>query len=210
MDKHQLVKSTLGERVYGLIKHFISKLFCVLQGIKNSGRNISISLRATMKGGSRIRLGNNILIERDVMLIADAPDSIIEIGSGTWLFYHSILNTSGGWIKVGNDCTVNSFAVLYGNGGLEIGNGVRIAPHVVIAAMNHRFENPDIPIWKQRIKAEGIKIGDDVWIGAGAKVLDGVTIGRGSVIGAGAVVTDNIPPYSVAVGVPARVIKKRK
>jgi acetyltransferase-like isoleucine patch superfamily enzyme len=52
-------------------------------------------------------------------------------------------------------------------------------------------------------------IEDDCWLGDGVKVLDGVTIGRGSVIGAGAVVTKDIPPFSVAVGVPARVIKTR-
>lgn len=210
MDKSQALTNIFGGRFYRLIKHSISKVFCLMRGITNSGKNISISLRAIIKGGSRIRFGDNILIERDVMLIADAPNSFIEIGSGTWLFYHCMLNTSGGWIEIGNDCTVNSFAVLYGNGGLDIGNGVRIAPHVIIAAMNHIFEDPDMPIWKQGIKAEGIKIEDDVWIGAGAKILDGVTIGRGSVIGAGAVVTKNIPPYSVAAGVPARVIKKRE
>lgn len=94
--------------------------------------------------------------------------------------------------------------------GFEIGDNVRIAAQVVIIPMNHIYEDPDTPIWKQGIRAKGIKIEDDVWIGAGAKILDGVTIGKGSVIGAGAVVTDDIPPYSVAVGVPARVIKKRE
>ena len=56
----------------------------------------------------------------------------------------------------------------------------------------------------------GIKIMNDVWIGTGVRILDGVTIGRGSVIGAGSVVTKSIPDYSVAVGAPAKVIKKRK
>lgn len=208
MDTYQVLTNILGERLYRLIKHSISKVVCLMRGTR-SGTNISISTKAILKGGRRIRLEDNVLIEKDVMLIADTPDSFIEIGTGTWLFHHCLLNTSGGWIKIGKDCTVNSFAILYGNGGLDIGDGVRISPHVVITAMNHIYENPDIPIWKQGIKAKGIKIEDDIWIGAGAKILDGVTIGKGSVIGAGAVVTDDIPPYSVAVGVPARVIKKR-
>ena len=72
------------------------------------------------------------------------------------------------------------------------------------------FSDPEMLIHEQGMIGLGIKIEDDVWIGAGAIILDGVTIGRGSVIGAGAVVTKNIPPYSVAVGVPARVIKKRE
>lgn len=209
MDKRQILINIFGERFYRMIKYFISKIFCLVRGITLTGKNISISPRAIFKGGSRIRFGNNVLIERDVMLIADTPNSFIEIGSDTWLFYHCMLNTSGGWIKIGNNCTVNSFAILYGHGGLDIGNGVRISAHVVIVPMNHIYKNPEIPIWMQGETRKGIKIEDDVWIGAGAKVLDGVKIGKGSVIGAGAVVTKDIPPYSVAVGIPARVIKKR-
>jgi acetyltransferase-like isoleucine patch superfamily enzyme len=59
----------------------------------------------------------------------------------------------------------------------------------------------------QGITAEGIRIEDNCWIGAGAVVLDGVTVGRGSCIGAGAVVSQSIPPHSLAVGVPARVTR---
>jgi len=75
--------------------------------------------------------------------------------------------------------------------------------------MNHIYKDPKTPIRLQEIRAIGIIIEDDVWLGVGSTVLDGVTIGKGSVIGAGAVVTKDIPPYSIAVGVPAKVIKKR-
>jgi acetyltransferase-like isoleucine patch superfamily enzyme len=74
---------------------------------------------------------------------------------------------------------------------------------------NHRFEAVDIPIMHQGIRAVGISISDDVWIGAGCILLDGVIVGSGSVIAAGAVVSKSIPPMAVAAGVPARVLRYR-
>jgi acetyltransferase-like isoleucine patch superfamily enzyme len=97
------------------------------------------------------------------------------------------------------------------NGGsITIGNGVHIAPHVIIFAANHIFADTDIPIYKQGTEKAPIVIEDDVWVASNVVITAGVRIGRGSVIGAGAVVTKDIPPWSVAVGVPARVIRTRK
>ena len=95
-------------------------------------------------------------------------------------------------------------------GEITIGNGVRIAPQVLVFAGDHAFDNVDIPIYKQGVVAAPITIEDDVWISGKVMITKGVCIGHGSVIGAGAVVTKDIPPWSVAVGVPARVIKTRK
>jgi acetyltransferase-like isoleucine patch superfamily enzyme len=71
------------------------------------------------------------------------------------------------------------------------------------------FTDPNKKIREQGFNFKGIRIEDDCWLGSGVKVLDRVTIGRGSIIGAGAVVTKDIPPYSIAVGVPAKVIDSR-
>lgn len=209
MDRRDMLTNIIGEKYYRQLRHFISKLLCIMRGIHDTGSHLTISAGAVLKGGRKLKISDDVVIEKGAMLIAFGPDSFINIGSSTWLCYNCMLDTSHGWIKIGNDCAVNAFSVLYGNGGLEIGNGVRIAPHVVIAAMNHIYENRNLPIYRQGIAAEGIKIEDDVWIGAGAKILDGVTIGQGSVIGAGAVVTKSIAPYSIAAGIPAKVIKKR-
>jgi acetyltransferase-like isoleucine patch superfamily enzyme len=72
-------------------------------------------------------------------------------------------------------------------------------------------EQVDIPMMEQGVYSEDpVVIGDDVWLGAGAMVLDGVKIGKGCIVGAGAVVTKNLPDYAVAVGVPAKILKNRK
>ncbi|NJM72477.1 MAG: acyltransferase [Scytonema sp. RU_4_4] len=84
-----------------------------------------------------------------------------------------------------------------------------IASHTGIYANNHNFADLTRPMKSQGVTSKGIVIENDCWLGTGVKVLDGVRIGCGSVIGAGAVVTKDIPPYSIAVGVPARVIAQR-
>lgn len=133
----------------------------------------------------------------------------ISIGAHTRIHANAMLITYGGDIELGRNCSINPFCVLYGLGGLRIGNDVRIAAHTVIVPANHTFADLDVPICNQPETKEGVVIEDDVWIGAGCRILDGVRIGRGSVIGAGAVVTRSIPAMSVAVGVPARVIRSR-
>lgn len=89
---------------------------------------------------------------------------------------------------------------------VTIGDRVMVGPNVLISTATHEV---DVVSRRQNIEyAQPITIGDDCWIGGGAIILGGVTIGMGSTIGAGSVVTKNIPPWSVAVGTPARVIKK--
>lgn len=122
----------------------------------------------------------------------------------------SILDPYGGEIKIGENCFIGPHSVLYGHGGLSIGNNVLIATHTLIIPANHKYQDASIPICMQGLNYKGIIIQDDVWIGAGVKILDGTTIGKGSIVGAGSVVNKNIPPFSVVVGVPAKVIKSRQ
>jgi acetyltransferase-like isoleucine patch superfamily enzyme len=199
----------LGKRGYLALKYIVKRLLCLVRGVTECGINVYISPHAIVKRGHKIVLGANVVVERGVSLWVDTNESHITIENDSYLSPYCILNTFDGWISLGSNCTVNSYAILYGHGGLQIGNDVRIAPQVMIMPMNHIYKETHILMREQGIKAKGIRIEDDVWLGAGAVVLDGVTIGKGSVIGAGAVVTKNISPYSVAVGIPARVIKKR-
>lgn len=120
-----------------------------------------------------------------------------------------MIRTYGGEISIGQRCSIHPYCVFYGNGGVKLGNGVLMGPHVVIVANNHTFEDPTRYIWEQAMESRGVTIGDDVWIGAGARILDGVNVGRGSVIAAGAVVTRSVPEYTVVAGVPARVMRRR-
>ena len=134
----------------------------------------------------------------------------IEIGACCVIHPGAILSTHpNGRIRIGDDCKVNPYVVIYGHGGVWIGNSVRIAAHSVLIPANHRFDDPGTPISKQGHTTEGIRIEDDVWIGANVTILDGVVIPSGCVIAAGSVVTKPIKERGVYGGVPARLLKRR-
>jgi acetyltransferase-like isoleucine patch superfamily enzyme len=127
----------------------------------------------------------------------------IEIGKHCEIHDYAVLDASGGLIQMGEFCSLNPFSIIYGHGGTIIGNYVRIAAHTVIVSANHEFRSK-AHLHESGVIARGIAIGDDVWLGAGTRILDGVTIGSRSVVGAGAVVTRPVPSGCVAIGVPAR------
>lgn len=110
-------------------------------------------------------------------------------------------------ISVGEGTDIGAFVHIWGDGGVNIGDGVLIASHVVITSLTHSHAEEKIKSAKTVFAP--VTIGNDVWIGAHAVIMPGISIGEGAVIGAGAVVTTNIPPRAIAVGVPAKVVKYR-
>lgn len=173
-------------------------------------QGVYLSRQARVKGYGRIEAGPQTRLCPHALLEADTLESRISLGRECLIHPYAMLLTFGGGIEMGDYCSVNPFCVLYGHGGLHIGHRVRIAAHTVIVPANHTFARLDVSIMLQPVVAKGIVINDDVWIGAGARILDGVTIGPGAVVAAGAVVTTDVPALAVVAGVPARVVKSRR
>ncbi|MGE4313768.1 MAG: DapH/DapD/GlmU-related protein [Pseudobdellovibrionaceae bacterium] len=162
-----------------------------------------------------VQIGERSAVSRKAVIsfknsAVDSSKPRVTIGKGCTIKDYAQLLPREGFITIGDKCSINPYCVLLGYGGITIGNHVRIATGTTIIAFNHNFEDPTQTIYEQGNRSSGITIEDDVWIASGVRILDGVTIGKGSIIGAGAVVTKSIPPFSVAVGVPAQVIKERK
>lgn len=116
------------------------------------------------------------------------------------------------WDKLclGDHVSIHPLCYIDASGGLYIGSDVSIAHNVTIMTSEHRFSELQIATRDQISILAPVIIGNDVWIGAGVRILAGVTIGNHVVIGAGAVVTRDIPSHSLAVGIPARVVKEIK
>jgi acetyltransferase-like isoleucine patch superfamily enzyme len=116
-----------------------------------------------------------------------------------------------GTIEIGENCFINDFCSITADGSdVKIGNGVLVGPGTIMHTVHHCFERIDVPIWKQGPIAKPIVVEDDVCIGANCTILGGVRIGAHSVIGANSLVNRDIPPFSIAFGVPCKVQKHRE
>lgn len=158
--------------------------------------------RGRIAGGKRLRIDPHVTIQSD-------RGTTIELGEGCYLGRGSMLCTYGGSIRLGKNVSINPYTIVYGHGGVTIGNDVRIAAHTVIIPANHKFHDVTVPIRRQGMSMKGIVIEDDVWIGANVVVLDGTHIGHGCVIGAGSVVRGKLEPMGIYVGNPALRRKER-
>lgn len=118
------------------------------------------------------------------------------------------INNAVGDVIIGDNTRIGLHSTVIGP--VEIGSNVNLAQGIVVTALNHNFTDCTKRIDEQGVSTAKVTIGNDVWIGANATVLPGVTIGNHCVVAAGAVVTKDVPPYSLAGGVPAKILKKLK
>ena len=111
-------------------------------------------------------------------------------------------------VSIGDRCLIGRGSGIVGHFSVAIGNDVWTGHHVYITDQNHGYEDVSRPISQQSQPERAVVIGDGSWIGHGAVILPGVTIGKHVVVGANAVVTKDLPDYCVAVGSPARIIRR--
>ena len=149
---------------------------------------LSLASDYTITNPNNISIGNNVSIMMGCSLYAHNSGNII----------------------IGNRVSVNSNVILSAadNGEIIVGDDTLIGPNVVIRASNHNYVLKDSPIRDQGHTGGKIVIEKDVWIGANVVVLPNVTVGQGAVIGAGCIVNIDIPSFSLAAGVPARIIQE--
>jgi acetyltransferase-like isoleucine patch superfamily enzyme len=188
--KHQ----TFAARLLGFVRSKHSRIRILLARATGS----KIGRGCTLGRGCDLELG-----------VADSRRGGIQIGENCELADGVIINPYGGFVQLGQSVYLGTGVVIFGHGGVEIGDDALISMHCRILSSNHTIPNLGTHIrWSPDV-ARATKIGRDVWLGAGVTVLGGVTIGDGCAVGAGAVVTADLAPASIAVGIPARVVRRR-
>jgi acetyltransferase-like isoleucine patch superfamily enzyme len=157
------------------------------------GRNVHIQSGVCIVRPKYISIGDHVTIGKDTDIYVHPPDS----------------NSKKFIVEIGNHVVLARNNILGARYGIVLEDYVGLGAYSMVGDFSRHYEDIEVPFLLQEVTEEGpIRIGQWTWIGAHAFILPNVTIGRNSVIGANAVVNRNIPPYSVAVGVPARVIKQ--
>ena len=155
----------------------------ITEGFVFLGRNVTLEAR---RGYGRLILGR-----------------WVHIGSGNSIRCHE------GTIRIGDKCVFGKDNTVNGYLDIEFGAATIVADWVYVCDFDHVFSDVTVPIKDQGIVKSPVRVGPDVWLGTKVTVLRGITIGQGCVVAANAVVNKDLPPYSVAVGVPARVVRDR-
>ena len=177
-----------------LARHF----FACLRARYFAVRGVRIAAGCKLEWSARIKRG-----------FSNDRQGVVQLGAGSELQTGAVLDAWGGSIVLGKNVFVGPYAVIYGHGGVEIGDQTLISMHCCIVSSNHAVPSLGVAIRSQPDLLLPTRIGRDVWLGAGAIILGGVTIGDGCVIGAGSVVTKDMPSGTIAVGVPARPVQER-
>lgn len=174
------------------------------------GKNVKIGTGVKIVNPHLIEIGDNVIISDGASIIA-REGTHIKIENGVYINDRVYLDTEreGGYIEIGFGSYIGTGTTLFGHAGLEIGDNVLMAQNITLTPYSHIFEDPDKNIITQGGHCKKVTIGRDSYIGMGVCIMYSGDIGKGSVIGAGSVVVKPIGDYCVAVGNPARVIRKR-
>ncbi len=175
------------------------------------GQGVQWGSNITLRHPYKMTIGDHAAIDNDCMLCARGSDAgQFRIGEDTIVSRGSFIQSKAGNIIIGAHCSIGVQCYIGAVNDISIGDHVLIAGQCYIGGGRYPLTKSGAPMKEHGAYSDGpITIGDDVWIGAGVKILDNINIGEGAVVGAGAVVTKDVAPYTIVGGIPAKVIRKR-
>ena len=174
------------------------------------GRGVVFGQGVVLRHPAKIRIGDGVTVDDLVLLDAKGTQNRgIDIGDGVFLGRGTILSCKDGDIRLGDHTNLGFHCEIFSGSTVTVGRHGLFAAQAYLVGGGHQFEDAERAVIDQPRTSKGIRLGDNVWLGAGAKVLDGVRIGSDVVVGANAVVNADLPDGAIAAGVPARVLRQR-
>ena len=174
------------------------------------GRNVVFGHNVVLRHPHKIRIADDVVIDDNCLLDAKGDGNRgITIGAGAFIGRNTILSCKNGDIELGEGANFGFNCEVFSASRVTIGKNALFAAYCYIIGGGHDFSDPARSISEQPRHSEGVQVGDGVWMGAGAKIMDGVSVGADSIVGAGAVVHVDVPARGVAVGRPARIVGSR-
>jgi acetyltransferase-like isoleucine patch superfamily enzyme len=174
------------------------------------GGNVVFGQNVVVRHPHKIRIGDNVVIDDNCLIDAKGDSNRgITIGSGVFIGRNTILSCKNGDIELDDGANIGFNCEIFSASSVRVGRDTLIAAYCYLIGGDHDFRDPSQPNVSQARRSAGVTIGAEVWLGAGAKILDGVTVGDRAVVGAAALVRESVPAGAIAVGVPAKVIGQR-
>ncbi|MEY4836039.1 MAG: hypothetical protein RI980_2154 [Bacteroidota bacterium] len=195
------------------IKNLIKRLVMLLRGYFFLYQKVFLGKNCNISHKPNILFRKNVTIENDVTIDGYAKNKLIfgdnvKVGAYSLVSCTSHLSKYGVGLTIGNNSAFGRFTEFGAAGGIEIGNDVIAGSYISFHSENHNFSDSSLLIRDQGVTSKGIKIGNNVWIGAKATFLDGSIIGNNCVVAAGAVVNGIFPNNVIIGGVPAKILKE--
>ncbi|MBN1155422.1 acyltransferase [candidate division KSB1 bacterium] len=179
--------------------------------LKSVGNNVSFGQNVVLRHPHKITIGHNVVIDDNVVLDAKGQNNMgIEIGDGVFIGRNTILNCKNGDIILEDHVNMGFNCQIFSASSVKLSKNALIAAYCYLIGGTHTFKDLDKAPLEQERESKGILLKENIWLGSNVQVMDGVTIGRDCIIGTSAVVNNDIPDYSIAVGIPAKVLKNRK
>lgn len=188
------------------------RVFMLIRGFFKTGRKVFVGSNTKIHNSKNIVFGKSVTIDKNCIIDGFSSQKIVfgdcvKIGAYSTVTSTSHLSKYGKGITIGSNSATGQFTEFGAAGGIEIGNDVIMGSYVSFHSENHNFLDTTKLIREQGVTSKGIKIGNNVWVGAKVTFLDGCSVADNSVVAAGAVVNGVYPNNSIIGGIPAKVLK---
>lgn len=189
-----------------------SRILMLVRGIIKLRLKVFLGAKVTILNKKNIQFGRNVTIDKYTEIDAFSKEQVIfgnnsRIGAYSKLLSTSHLSTYGKGFKIGTDSGMGDYCHIGAAGGVEIGDDVIMGSYISFHSENHNFNDSSKLIREQGVNSKGIKLGNNIWVGAKVTFLDGAIVGDNSIVAAGAVVKGEFPENVIIGGVPAKIIK---